>query len=131
MKEELECKMLHNIILNSDEIQWTRKGKEIVIDGKLFDVKSFAQTVNGTTVVRGLFDVEETALVQQLEKNQKENNSQGAKQLAQLFQLMLVMPEYPQENNSLSILLSSTRFPVIESAPVAAFKTILTPPPQA
>ena len=131
MKEELEEKMLHNITLKSSDIHWVWEGKEIDIEKELFDVKSISYKEDGTAVITGLFDEEETALVQQLQKNQKENNSQGTKQLAQLFQLMLVMPEYPQENNSLSFLLSNTRFPVIESAPVAAFKTILTPPPQA
>ena len=131
MKQGLECKMLRNLTLNRNELQWVRSGKEIMVEGKLFDVKSISYKEDGTAVITGLFDEEETALVQQLQKNQKENNSQGTKQLAQLFQLMLVMPEYPQENNSLSFLLSNTRFPVIESAPVAAFKTILTPPPQA
>jgi hypothetical protein len=131
MKHELEEKMLHTITLKSSEIHWIREGKEIAIEKKLFDVKSIAYKENGMAVLTGLFDEEETDLVQQLQKNQKENNSQGSKQLAQLFQLMLVMPEFPHENNSLSILLSSTRFPVIESDPVAAFKTIPTPPPQA
>ena len=131
MKEELEEKVLHSITLKSSQIHWIREGKEIAVGNKLFDVKSITYKKDGTAVIRGRFDEDETALVQQLQKNQKENNSQGAKQLAQLFQLMLVMPESPPENNSLSFLLSSTRFPEIEPAPVAAFKTILTPPPQA
>ena len=131
MKEELEEKMLHSIALKSSDIHWVREGKELAIGKKLFDVKNIVYNKDGTAIVTGLFDEEETTLVQQLEKNQKENSSQGTKELAQLFHLLLVMPEYPLENNSISFLLNSSRFPVIDSAPVAAFKTILTPPPQA
>ncbi len=131
MKEELESKMLHSITLNSNAIHWVKKGKEIVVDGRYFDVKSIVYTINGTAIVTGLFDEEETALVQELQKNQKKNNSQGTKQLAQFFQLLLVMPDNPHDNNSGYILLSNQRFPVIAPATVAAFKTILTPPPQA
>ena len=131
MEEELVCGKLQQVTLQRNDLHWNRVGKEIIVDGKLFDVKAITYNKNGDAIVTGLFDNDETVLVREFQKNQKENNSQGTRQLAQFFQLMLVMPEYPQENISFTVLLNSTRFPGIESNPVAAFMAILTPPPQA
>ena len=131
MEEELACGKLQQVTINRNELHWNRVGKEILVDGKLFDVKAITYNKNGDAIVTGLFDNDETVLVREFQKNQKENNSQGTKQLAQFFQLMLVMPEYPQENISFSVLMSSAFFPGKESTPVAVFKTIPTPPPQA
>ncbi len=131
MKEELEEKMLHSLTLNSREIHWVREGKEIAVENRLFDVKSICYRADGTAILTGLFDEEETALVQQLQKQQQDNNEQGTRQLVKFFQLMLTLPETaPGQNNSFMIE-DRSRFPETASVLPTRYRIILTPPPQA
>jgi len=67
MKEKLEQQSLHTITVTAKDFQWIEEGNEIMIDGKMFDIHSYSQQ-NGTYFFTGLFDEEETRLVQQLEK---------------------------------------------------------------
>ncbi len=130
MKEQLEGNMVHSITLSNNEITWARKGKEIIVGDKLFDVKSISYKENGTVVITGLFDKEETALLQDLQKHQQENNSRDAKQLAQLFQLLLSLPEPLQDNNDCFTVAVNRQYILTTSSPLSAFRTIPTPPPQ-
>jgi len=53
------------------KIEWIKKGKEIMVNGKLFDVKKIVKE-NGQLIVTGLFDDEETAI-----ENYLKRQSQG------------------------------------------------------
>jgi hypothetical protein len=129
MKKELEEKMLCRINLAGRNYYWIEDQKEINIDGRLFDIKRVIRG-NGNISVIGLYDQEETALVQQLEKNQ-EHNSRDYKQFALLLQLPLMIPDsFPNDPGNPN-LKNKPEFPVTEQAPVTTVKLILTPPPQA
>ena len=65
MQEKLEKSQLTTLTLRIHSIQWAKKGKEILIDGKLFDVKSIVVENEQATII-GLFDEEETKLVTQI-----------------------------------------------------------------
>ena len=65
MQEKLEKSQLTTLTLRTHSIQWAKKGKEILIDGKLFDVKSIVVENEQATII-GLFDEEETTLVTQI-----------------------------------------------------------------
>ncbi len=71
-KERLEEQLLETIILRKDQFRWEKKGKEISIDGKMFDVKSFILK-GDKIIVTGIYDDQETAinsmLAQQFDKN--------------------------------------------------------------
>ena len=61
MKEELEKQSLHVVTLKNNDIIWLKAGKEIFLKGKMFDIKT-AETRNGYTTFKGLYDEEETTL---------------------------------------------------------------------
>jgi len=70
MLEELESKNLTTIIIKKNNLKWIRQGKEIAVDGKLFDVKDIS--IKGADyVVRGLYDEKEATLVQLVKKMQR------------------------------------------------------------
>lgn len=130
MKEKMEHQLLHELTLNNKDIQWFKEGKEIVINNSLFDVKSINYLPGGKARVTGLFDKEETALNEQVRKNQQENNDKGNRQLAQFFANWLALP-FEEEHNVPSIDNTVNKFSPYTIDPVSAFRTILTPPPQA
>lgn len=61
MKEKLERAALITVTLPGNQVEWVEPGKEIKINGRLFDIKT-QHTENGTTVFTGLYDEEEKAL---------------------------------------------------------------------
>ena len=75
MREELEENKLVTIRVSTSALSWTESGKEVIIDGKMFDVERFA--VEGNAVVlTGLFDTDEDAIITMLDGLEK-NNSDG------------------------------------------------------
>ena len=79
MEEKLEHAQLQTIRLTATAVQWHKKNKEIVIDGRLFDVKSQSIS-NGIATFTGLFDDEETVIRQQVNRlmqQQQDKNETG------------------------------------------------------
>jgi hypothetical protein len=130
MKESLEQQLLQTINLSEEEVQWIKPGKEILVDGKMFDVKSFYPE-HGQYKFTGLFDQEETALVKQLENNCKKNNEPGSQLLTNLFQWLQSV--YPNDIAEPLLVnqLTNINFCFINIHLISPCKTILTPPPQA
>ena len=129
MKRRLESQMLHTLSLAKEDVHWVKKGKEIVINGRMFDIKNSRPAGNGKISFTGLFDDDETALVNKVNKNQQNENNAGGKLLAQLFQLLgSTFSNTPEEVFIPSI--NNNRFPVFEQRLPSRFKTILSPPPQ-
>ena len=58
MEEQLETKALQTITTDLTGVQWLKKNKEVIIEGKLFDVKSYTITGN-KIILTGLFDKDE------------------------------------------------------------------------
>ena len=76
MEEKLEKEHIQIVHIPVSEIQWHKKDKEIIINGKLFDVKSVI-LVNGVAECKGLFDEQETSIkkmITQLQRQQEEDN---------------------------------------------------------
>ena len=65
MEEKLEECSLITITLLKKNIQWMEQGKELIVQGELFDVKESTQK-NDSLVISGLFDSEEKKIKQQL-----------------------------------------------------------------
>lgn len=76
-QEKIENGYLQTISLEKKGIVWADPGKEILIDGELFDIKEIRE-ITTTITVTGIFDKEETSL-QKLAENitGKEKKEQG------------------------------------------------------
>jgi hypothetical protein len=86
MKESLEKKHLETIVLAEKDVHWIHNSKEIIINGHYFDVKSYHYE-NGTYTFTGLYDKKETAIANEVSKQQEQGNNTGSKLLTYFFQL--------------------------------------------
>lgn len=131
MEHELENHALQTITLPANELHWTRNGKEIILDGKMFDVKAVEYNAEGKALVTGLFDHEETLLIELLQRDQEEeDDATSGEQLTNLLPLVLALPASLIHENKTCLLHEGTGFPVNDMALSSVFKKILTPPPQ-
>ena len=129
MKEKLETGLLHSITVKKEQVHWITDGKEIMVEGRMFDIKS-SHFQNGICTFEGLYDGEETDLMEQLQKNQHSDSS-NSKQLVQLFQLLQTLfSNSSGEEISVTAVLSP-EFPVFHSSLSSQFISLFTPPPQA
>lgn len=129
MKERMEEQMLRTITLNNSDIHWEKEGKEIWVQGKMFDIKSI-EYKNGTTVFHGLFDDEETALKKAFNDGWKKNSSAQNQLLIQLFQNLRGICLNPDINFALFADGSQHSGSPYPCKLPSYFQIILTPPPQ-
>ena len=128
MKEKLETQLLRSVTIAKKDVHWIKDEKEIWVNGRMFDIKS-SHLQNGEYVFSGLYDEEETALLEQLQKDQQNNNS-DSKQLVQLFQLLQSFYNNQQEEIVFLENIPGAKF-IPEASPLASqFISIFTPPPQ-
>ena len=129
MKERLEEEILHRISLPEAKVHWVKKNKEILVNGKMFDVKTF-YVENGYYKFTGLYDEEETESARQLENNFNKNNKTGSWLISNLFQwLQSVFPN--ETGNELAITIKQQlNSPFIYTNLTSPFRIILTPPPR-
>ena len=126
MKEKLEEQFLHTVVLPKEKVVWIKYNREIIFENKMFDVKSFSER-NGMVYFLGLFDEEETALKDLLEKDK---NGEGNKQLTQLIDwLHSPCTVFPTGSYIIEGQLKVCSFPILLNIP-SPFKNVLTPPPQ-
>jgi hypothetical protein len=76
--KRFEDKKVHTIELNKDEIVWESKNREIIINNRLFDVKSITYQ-NNKAIITGWYDNEEEniniAINKEHQKSKRENNT--------------------------------------------------------
>lgn len=81
MHYQREQRMVHEVLqtiqINTRNIFWIKPGKEVLIDGKMFDVKSL-KTVGSYTHITGYFDEKEDILIQQITKLTGHKNQSGS-----------------------------------------------------
>lgn len=131
MKERLERELLVSVTLNSGDILWVKKGKEILMDGRLFDIKSLQFNGNSYTFT-GLFDDEETTLVKKMKKQHENGNASTATNQAYI-QLMQWLQSVFYDSQPLDTWLSQKQIFFCYSGSFSLprlFKVVLTPPPQ-
>jgi hypothetical protein len=130
MKEKLEQAIpLHSVTIADKEVVWVKKGKEIRVNGKMFDIKT-AKSGNGFTTFTGLYDEDETLLKKQLAESWQKKSSGENKTL---LQLIVSLQNVFYETTGVEImcrreishyyLFDHTGLPV-------NFRLILTPPPR-
>jgi hypothetical protein len=99
MLEKLEKENLETLVLRTEEIHWKEKGKELLIDGQLFDVLNMTPTAAGYRV-SGLWDTAETAIKNNLDQtleHQQERREQGSQIYAMILGIMFYPP--PESEN--------------------------------
>jgi hypothetical protein len=129
MEEALEQRMLQTITLNNAAVIWEEEGKEIIIDGSLFDVKSYC-IIKDKIILTGLYDMQETALKQQVEKlQQQKNNSENSNDNV-VLKFMFTVAILPNQIESFFFTSTScNNFLIFSESVVIQNSTILSPPP--
>ena len=73
MEEKMERSLLQTIVTKKGSFTWIKMNKEILINGKMFDVKSYKTNVEETTF-KGLYDEDEKKIVQDINELSSEKN---------------------------------------------------------
>lgn len=98
MRERLEQSNLVTIEVPAAEVQWFEAEKEIIIEGHLFDVKSYTR-IPGTYKIgfTGLFDEAEDEIEEKVRKllNKKEQEDGGKKLVQSVWLFFYPFPDSP------------------------------------
>ena len=128
MEERLEKEKLITLTISINNLIWHKKGKEIIVDKQMFDVKSIQYNADGSVTVAGLFDHEEKALHKKLAdliNNKKERNSSFAK----YFSLQLFTPVKLRFDSLLFQIVKNYSLPLHNDL-IQRTKDVNTPPPK-
>jgi len=73
--ERLETETLVSITIPLNKVKWIEEGREIMADGKMFDIKSYSEK-DGNLVAVGVYDEKETRVMELLNNfNDKQQNN--------------------------------------------------------
>jgi hypothetical protein len=81
MEEKLENSQLQTIVIPISDVQWYEENKEIIVGGKLFDIRSVVYQ-DGMASFTGLYDEQETNIKAQLENLELEDDENSKNQSA-------------------------------------------------
>jgi hypothetical protein len=132
MFERLEKENIQSLRLPADKINWYKKGRELIIDGKMFDVKSIEKQ-GDEYVITGLFDEMETTLNDQLAMAHKHGNQDptASNQLLQvclgLIAIQLINTDSPAAKDPA---ITRVLFTDFTSPLIARPQVIFSPPPE-
>jgi hypothetical protein len=132
MLEKLENASLQTFTIDQQDIEWIKKDKEIMIDGKLFDLK-FSHKINHKIIITGLFDTKEDELKREYNKLINPKNNQSAP-LNQLVLKLFLADIFYQKNYSILPRVSQSgksTYLSFKEAAVSQYCVINTPPPNA
>jgi hypothetical protein len=129
MMEKLETASLHTITIRLADVNWTKKNKELIVNGELFDVK-YSQIIGDQVKLTGLFDREETKLEKDFASAMHPNNNQQAPitQLAMKF-IFNFHFTLSQPADMRSFCQSTPVYPIFTEAPIMLAAPVNTPPP--
>lgn len=129
MKKRLETEIgLVKLQIPTDSIYWVRPGKEIVYQGRMFDIKTL-EVAGNISFIAGLYDEEEQwlhkKLAQQLGKEQNAQNQKLIK-LIHLFSAFADVKSF--QSNRYEYQFSQHYYPY---SPLLqkGFRQLITPPP--
>jgi hypothetical protein len=126
MEEEMETRDLQSITIPEAEVVWMDK-HEIWIHNQMFDIHT-RELVNGIYHFTGLYDAEETALVEEEKSNGQ--RQQSKQQL--LVKLFKSIPSFHDSSQELFLVEPAYAENILPrpAAPATPFCEILTPPPR-
>lgn len=129
MEEKLEENRLTEIVIANTDWHWVKAGKEIRVNGRLFDIHSYTAGEIQSRF-RGLFDEEETALQKILELATEKNAAGRQQWLARLFQnLQNLYPSVFTEQSHIPVY-PSRLLPANVTSLLKGFRLIFSPPPR-
>jgi hypothetical protein len=88
--ERFDTELIQTITISAEKLNWIRAGKEVLVDGRLFDVKSLV--INGPDVaLTGFYDHKEDNLVKHIKElgEQKQDSNRPVNNLTVAFLLLL------------------------------------------
>lgn len=121
---------MQTLTIQHEDLHWVKPGKEIILDGKLFDVKSIL-SIDGAVVVTGFFDEKETELVRQMNRisETQSGNQHSMNSITAKFLLLPVFSDFEEFSDSRLIRYSALNYHTYsESIPDKYARTILQPP---
>lgn len=129
-EQRLKTEVIETITVDAEKIDWIETGKEIQVDGKLFDVKSFKISGNHI-VLTGFFDSKEVKIVNHIVDIEQQKSKSGSP-INQLVVKFLFLPNYKESTtfsiqNNWQIIVS--QFPVYtESLSIMPYPAVAPPP---
>lgn len=127
-KERLEMEAAQTITLPVAAVVWEEKGKELIIDGKLFDIFSY-HIAGDSLLATGVFDEQETRLESFLAAQY--SHSPQSRSIVQLLLVLQCFAALLQWNfsatNDMCLTIAFSTFSNTHTNP---FSNIITPPPR-
>lgn len=130
MKERLEEENLQTFIIYHPGKNGIQPGSEILVGENMFDVQYVTEQGDGFYQVTGLYDFEETALLNLAIKKQQDEDTESNSQLLQLFQMIQALP-VAQGLLPSPYFAGKTLPDSYNNNLCSPFRAIFTPPPQA
>ena len=127
-KERLEKEALVTLKLAAHELHWYKKGKEILIDGQLFDVKTLVQKGN-EVIVTGLFDKKENDIVKALHRQTERSGKSGS-----IIRLLVLIQHFVSVGETYTFALHAFTLRTFSLTAITSYKSpalsVLAPPPR-
>lgn len=128
LKERLEKEAQVHLAIPAGELVWVKRGREILVDGQMFDIKNIRYE-GGTALVTGIFDHKESGIMRLLQ--QQGQPSKNSRSLAHLF---VWLQQFVDTGSSIAFLFwreKATTFASFFLAPYSSPVLALQgPPPQ-
>jgi hypothetical protein len=122
--------LIQTITVQKKNLTWVKKGKEIIVEGKYFDVMYY-KTAGDQVVLTGFYDNKEDNLVKEIKKliRQKKATNSSANQLAINFLFPFICFSQTESTyNSTWHFISSQYHSFDEPLPAAPVATLIHPP---
>lgn len=132
MEEELEKSKLQTIRIPVNEVSWYKKNRELLVDGKLFDVKTQTE-LQGVIEFTGLFDEQETAIALQLDalRHQHADGGDDAGSISAKYASIFLYKEHHHQSRFQPFLIRLTHNIRFRNHRwISPALPILTPPPR-
>jgi len=130
MEEKLEKEQLQSIVIPVSDVEWYKENKEIIVGGKLFDVKSVVYR-DGMASFTGLYDHQETNIKAQLENLDSDDDENAKNQSARNLISILLFKEEDLKSDWLLIQLSRQYVDCRKNHLLSEDISTPTPPPKA
>ncbi len=122
--------LIQTITVSKKKLTWVKKEKEIIVEGKYFDVMHY-RTSGDDVVLTGFYDTKEDKLVKEIKKliRQKKATNNSANQLAVNFLFPIIhLSQAEISCNSNWHFISSQYYSFDEDLPAAPIATLTHPP---
>ncbi|MBK8611457.1 MAG: hypothetical protein IPL84_16350 [Chitinophagaceae bacterium] len=122
--------MTQTVSVPVNNIEWVKKGKEVIINGKYFDVSSYT-TVGDQVLLTGYFDQKEDKIVSHIKKvfHQSGQSESPYTQSAVKYIFLLVYTTHTEAAFTVAQRLINTKFySYCEKIPEAPYSSFSPPP---